>query len=401
LSINKKGGVIVPRKMKEHLFFLNSTDWNRRLFDALIPLPDGTSYNAYLITGSDKTVLIDTVDPSMADVLSGQLKDVEKLDFIVSLHAEQDHSGCIPLVLDKYPDARVIASPKGKKLITDHLPVAEEKIVTVKDGEELSLGNKILKFIYYPWVHWPETMLAYLKEDKVLFTCDLFGSHLATTDMYVTDECQVYEAAKRYYAEIMMPFRKMIKKNFSRLDEYDIEIIAPSHGPVYDKPGFIIDAYRDWISDTAKNIVVIPYISMHGSVEKMVLHLVSALEEKGIKVHTFDLSVTDIGKLAITLVDAATIVIGTPTVLGEPHPLVAYAARLANLLRPKTKFASVIASYAWGGNVIDKVAEMIPNIKAELIDPVIVRGHPKEDDFKAIEKLAHEINSKHTGIHLK
>jgi flavorubredoxin len=391
----------MARKIREDLFFLNATDWNRRLFDALIPLPDGTSYNAYLIKGSDQTVLIDTVDPSMADVLSGQLKDVVKLDFVVSLHAEQDHSGSIPLVLEKYPDAKVITSAKGKKLITDHLPVTEEKIITVVDGEELSLGNKTLKFIHYPWVHWPETMLAYLKEDKVLFTCDLFGSHLATTDMYVADECEVYEAAKRYYAEIMMPFRKMIKKNFSKLEGYDIEIIAPSHGPMYDKPEFIMDAYRDWISDTPKNVVVIPYISMHGSVEKMVQHLVTALENNGIKAYKFDLSVTDIGKLAITLVDAATIVIGTPTVLGEPHPLVSYAARLANLLKPKAKFASVIASYGWGGNVVDKIAEMIPGIKAELIDPVFVKGHPKENDFKAIEKLVGEINLMHTNNNLK
>jgi len=140
---------------------------------------------------------------------------------------------------------------------------------------------------------------------------------------------------------------------------------------------------------------------MHGSVEKMVQHLVYALEEKGIKAYKFDLSVTDIGKLAITLVDAATIVIGTPTVLGEPHPIVTYATKLANLLKPKAKFASVIASYAWGGKAIEKIAEMIPNIKAELIDPVLVKGYPKEDDFKAIEELANKIDSKHTDNNLK
>jgi len=391
----------MAKKIKENVFLLSATDWNRRLFDSLIPLPDGTSYNTYLIKGSDKTVLIDTVDPAMADVLFDQLKNVVKLDFIISLHAEQDHSGSIPQVLDKYPNAKVISSSKGKDLIIEHLSIPEEKIITVEDGEELSLGKKTLKFIHYPWVHWPETMLAYLKEDKILFTCDFFGSHLATTDMYVTDECQVYEAAKRYYAEIMMPYKKIIRKNFSKLDEYDIDIIAPSHGPMYDKPEFIINAYNDWISDTAKNIVVIPYISMHGSVEKMVQHLVHALEEKGIKAYKFDLSVTDIGKLAITLVDAATIVIGTPTVLGEPHPIVTYATILANLLKPKAKFASVIASYAWGGKAIEKIAEMIPNIKAELIDPVLVKGYPTEDDFNAIEILANEIDSKHTDNNLK
>lgn len=384
----------MARKIKENVFFLNATDWNRRLFDSLIPLPDGTSYNAYFVRGSDKTALIDTVDPAMADTLSAFLEDVEKLDFIISLHSEQDHSGSIPLVLEKYPDAKVITSPKGKDLLISHLSVPEEKITTAEDGEELSLGDKTLRFIHFPWVHWPETMLAYLKEDKILFTCDLFGSHLATTEMYVPDECQVYEAAKRYYAEIMMPFRNFIKKNISKVEELDIEIIAPSHGPMYDKPGFIVDAYRDWISDETKNIVVIPYISMHGSVEKMVNHFVSALEQRGVKALKFDLTVTDIGKLAISLVDAAAIVAGTPTLQADPHPLVSYAVRLANMLKPKTKYVSVLASYGWGGKAIERITEMIPNIKAELIEPVLVKGYPKDDDLKSVERLADEIASK-------
>lgn len=391
----------MARQIIENVFFLSARDWNNRLFDALIPLPDGTSYNAYLVKGSDKTVLIDTVEPKMANVLFDQLKNEKKIDYIISLHAEQDHSGAIPMVLEKYPNAKVITSTKGKDLIIEHLSIPEEKIITVEDGEELSLGNKTLKFIHYPWVHWPETMLAYLKEDKILFTCDFFGSHLATTDMYVTDECKTYESAKRYYAEIMMPYRKLIQKNFSKLDEYDIDIIAPSHGPMYDKPQFIVNAYKDWLSDTVKNIVVIPYISMHGSVEKMVQHLVHSLEQKGVKAYLFDLTVTDIGQLAITLVDAATIVIATPTVIGEPHPMVTYATIIANLLKPKAKFISVIASYAWGGKAIEKIAQLTPNIKAELIDPILVKGHPQKSDFEAIEKLANKIYEKHSENNLK
>ncbi|NLA23777.1 MAG: FprA family A-type flavoprotein [Bacteroidales bacterium] len=237
-----------------------------------------------------------------------------------------------------------------------------------------------------------------MKEDKILFTCDFLGSHLATTDLYVTDECQVYESAKRYYAEIMMPFRNIINRNFPKLDEYEIEIVAPSHGPMYDKPSFIIDAYKDWLSNDTKNLVAIPYISMHGSVEKMVDHLIKSLENRGVKAQKFDLSVTDIGKLAIALVDATTIVIGTPTVIAEPHPMVSYAAVLANILKPKAKYASVLASYAWGGKAIEKVAEMIPNLKVELISPLLVKGSPNEEDLKAIENIAEEIAKKHKEI---
>lgn len=388
----------MARKIRENVFFINATDWNRRLFDSLIPLPDGTSYNAYLIKGSEKTVLIDAVDPALADILFEQLQDVERLDYIVSLHSEQDHSGSIPAVLEKYPDATVLTSAKGKDQLVRHLLLEEEKITIVGDGEELSLGDKTLQFIYFPWVHWPETMFAYLKEDRILFTCDFFGSHLATTDMYVSDECQGYEAAKRYFAEIMMPFRNIIRNNFSKLDPYDVDIIAPSHGPMYNNPRFIVDAYQDWLSDTVKNVVVIPYISMHGSVGKMVQHLVAGLEEKGIKAHPFDLSVTDIGKLAITLVDAATLVVGTPTVLGEPHPMVIYAVKLANMLKPKTRYASVMASYAWGGKAIEKIAEMIPNLKVEIIQPLLVKGHPTQADFKAIDELVESIAERHRGL---
>jgi len=391
----------MAREIKKNVYLLKAADWNRRLFDSLIPLPDGTSYNAYLIKGSQKTVLIDTVDPALADVLFEHLKGVDRVDYIVSLHAEQDHSGTIPQVLEKYPEAKVITSPKGKELLITHMPISDDKFITVEDGEELSLGDKTLKFIHFPWVHWPETMLAYMKEEKMLFSCDFLGSHLATTDMYVSDECQVYEAAKRYFAEIMMPFRAIIKKNFPKLDGYDISIVAPSHGPMYDNPKFIIDAYNDWLSDTPKNMVVVPYISMHGSVERMVNHLIDALENKGVKAYKFDLSVTDIGKLAITLVDAATIVVGTPTDLGEPHPVIAYAAKLANALKPKAIFVSVMASYAWGGKAIEKVAEMIPNIKAELLEPVLVKGYPKADDLVAIERLANEIFTKHSNNKLQ
>jgi len=374
---------------------MGAVDWDRRLFDSLIPLPDGTSYNAYLVQGSEKTALLDTVDPSMADVLLAQLESVQNVDYIIAHHAEQDHSGALPHVLEKYKNAKLLTTPKGKGMFVDLLLIPEERFITVEDGETLSLGNKTLKFIYTPWVHWPETMVTYLQQDRILFTCDFFGSHLATTDLYVTDEARVYEAAKRYYAEIMMPFRTIIQKNLEKIEEHEIDLIAPSHGPIYDRPAFIIDAYRDWVSEDPKNVVVIPYISMHGSTERMVEYLVGALVEKGVTVHQFDLAVTDIGKLAIALVDAATIVIGTPTVHVGPHPNVFYAAYLANALRPKLKFASIIGSYGWSSKAIEQIAGLIPNLKVEILEPVLCKGFPKEADFGALENLAATIAEKH------
>ena len=386
-----------PRKIKEDVYWVGAIDWDRRLFDELIPLPDGTSYNAYLVKGDEKTALIDTVDPTMADVLIDNLKQlgVKNIDYVVANHAEQDHSGALPQVLRQYPDAKVVVTAKCKNLLMNMLLIHQNRIMTVGDGENLSLGNKTLEFIHAPWVHWPETMLSYLREDGILFTCDLFGSHFATSDLYVTDEAAVYEAAKRYYAEIMMPFRKVIERNLEKIKDLQINMVAPSHGPLYDKPEFILEAYRDWIYAPPKNIVVLPYVSMHGSTKKMVEYFVGALVERGLTVKQFNLAKTDIGKLAIALVDAATIVVGSPTVLAGPHPNVVYAVYLANALRPKLKFASIIGSYGWGGRMVEQITGMLSNLKVELLEPVVIKGFPKEESFRALDRLADQILNKH------
>jgi flavorubredoxin len=383
------------RQIKTNVYWIGAIDWDRRLFDALIPLPDGTSYNSYLVQGSQKVALIDTVDPAMTEVLMTYLENVPVIDYVIANHAEQDHAGSIPQVLEKYPDAKVVTTPKGQDILAALLLIPEDRFITVSDGETLSLGDKTLEFIHAPWVHWPETMLTYLREDKILFPCDLFGSHLATTDLYVADEGQVYEAAKRYFAEIMMPFRTSIEKHLEKLNSYKIDIIAPSHGPMYDKPSFILEAYRSWVFGPPKNIVVLPYISMHGSTQKMVEYFVGALVDRGVTVKQFNLAATDIGKLAMTLVDAPTMVIGTPTVLVGPHPNVAYAAFLANALRPRLQFISIIGSYGWGSKAVEQLTGMIPNLKAEVLDPVIIKGFPREEDFKALDNLASTIAEKH------
>jgi len=385
------------RKIKEGIYWVGAVDWDRRMFDDLIPLPDGTSYNAFLIQGSEKTVLIDTVDTTMSNVMLERLNQlgIEHIDYIITNHAEQDHSGALPQIIEKYPETKVVCTSKCKEMLVDLLLAPQDRFLTVEDGATLSLGDRTLEFIHAPWVHWPETMLTYLREDEILFPCDLFGSHLATTDLYVTDEGRVYEAAKRYYAEIMMPFRKIIQKHLKKVQGYKISLIAPSHGPMYDRPEFILDSYQDWVFNNPKNIVVLPYISMHGTTCEMVKYLVNALTEKGVTVEQFNLVVTDIGKLAMALVDAATIVIGSPTVLAGAHPNVVYATYLANALRPKVKFVSIIGSYGWGGKMVQQLADLIPNLKVEILDPVVVKGYPGDEDFEALDKLAASIAGKH------
>jgi len=381
------------RKVKDDVYSVGVIDWHRKLFDELIPLPDGTSYNSYFIEGKNKTALIDTVEPEYADDLVENLSElgVDKIDYIVSNHAEQDHSGSIPKLLEEYPEAVVLTGEKAEDMLVSLLDINKDKIRTVKDGDNVDLGGKTLEFIETPWVHWPETISTYLHEENILFSCDFFGSHLATSDLFVDDKKEVYNAAKRYYAEIMMPFRRIIKKNVAKIEDHNIDMIAPSHGPIYDDPDLIIEAYKDWISDEVKPQVVVPFVSMHGSTDDLIDYFVKSLVEKDITVKPFNLTDADIGELAVSLVDASTVVFGSPTVLTGPHPSVVYAAYLANVLKPKTRYASIIGSYGWAGRMTDKLLELMPNLDLELYEPVIAKGHGGKADYKEIDRLVEEI----------
>lgn len=386
------------RKIKEGVYWAGAVDWSRRLFDSLIPLPDGTSYNAYLVKGTEKTALIDSVDPSKTRVLMEHLDGVAELDYVISQHAEQDHSGAIPAVLERFPSAKLLATQKAKPLLSTHLCISEDRIQAVGDGERLSLGAKTLEFIHTPWVHWPETMSTYLAEDKILFTCDLFGSHLAVSGLDEPDFSKVCEAAKRYYAEVMMPFRGQIRKHIDRFAGYDVGIIAPSHGPVHFDTERILMSHREWISDKCANAVVVAYASMHGSTEAMAMRLTEALSARGVKVELFNLAVADTGKFAMSLVDAASLVIGSPIVLTGAHPLVMGAAFMANALKPKVKNACVFGSYGWGGKMVEQITSTLSGLNLDWLPPVLIKGRPTEADYKAIDELAAAIEARHLSF---
>ena len=391
---------MVVQILKPDIFSVGARDWDRRLFDELIPLPDGTTYNAYLIKGSQKTALLDTVDPPKKHELLENLQEIgiERIDYLISHHAEQDHSGTIPAVLEQFPMAQVVTNQKCRALLQEHLLIPDEKFKIINDGEKLSLGNKTFRFVFTPWVHWPETISTYLEEDKILFSCDFFGSHLATNNLFVDDESRVYRSAKRYYAEIMMPFRSNVRQNLEKVKNLAIEMIAPSHGPIYPNPEFIMEAYADWTSDSVKNIVLIPYVSMHGSTEAMVQYLTKALIEREITVQPFNLSRTDIGELAMAVVDAATVIIGSPTVILGPHPAAVSAAYLVNLLRPKTRYLTIIGSFGWGGKMPEQIKALLSGMKAEFLSPVIIKGYPKLEDFSALDRLADDIAARHRAL---
>lgn len=393
---------MIMREIKNNIFYCGLNHRERKLFDELVPLPMGTTYNSYLIKGSEKTVLVDTMYPLKADEYIKNLQEsgIDHIDYIVCNHGEQDHTGALPKVLEKYPEAIILTNPKCKELIQEMIHIPEEKFQLVQDGGGISLGDKTLKFIYTPWVHWPDTMFTYVKEDKFLFTCDFLGSHSPFEELFAPQTPQLLNAAKRYYAEIMMPFRKFCQKYIKMIKDMDVEIIATSHGPIYDKPEFILDAYEKWTSDDCENIVVIPYVSMYESTKELVDRLASSLESKGVGVVKFDVVNEDLGELAMELVQACTVVFGSSMVLAGPHPAAVTAAYLAGILRPKTKYITFIGSFGWGGVLTGKLEEGLASVKAEKLDPVLIKGKPKEEDFKKIDGLAQSIYEKHKALGL-
>jgi flavorubredoxin len=390
------------RTLCPNIFHIGINDWDRQVFDALIPLPLGTSYNSYVVKGSEKIAIIDTAEPEKREEYFDRIQalNLDHVDYLVSDHAEQDHSGLIPDLMKMHPKMQIVTNAKCKDLLISFFHISEEKIRVVGEGERISLGDKTLQFMIAPWVHWPDTMFTYVPEDQVLFTTDFFGAHIAASETFVKDKYRVYDAAKRYYAQIMMPFRANARNNLLKVQDLEVKLIAPSHGQVYDEPSFIMDAYRDWTGEEVKNEVIIPYISMHGSTRKMVEILADYLVERDISVKLFNLDNADTGEVAMALVDAATLVLGTPAVLAGAHPKAVYGAYLINSLRPKTKFVSYIGSYGWASKHIDQVKGLISNLQVDLIDPVLAKGYPTQEVYQQLERLSENILERHKELGL-
>ena len=378
------------KEIKNNIFYCGLNDCERKIFDELIPLEQGTSYNSYLVKGSEKIALIDTMYLPKSEEYIRNLdeNEVTRIDYIIANHGEQDHTGALPKLIKKYPEAMIVTNQFCKNNIMEMLLIPEDRIQVIKNNEELSLGDKTLRFLMAPGVHWPDTMFTYIVEDNLLCTCDFLGAHYTFENIFADDSEELMHSAKRYYAEIMMPFRKMCQKYTKQVQEINPEMILPSHGPIYRNPKFILDLYEDWSSDEAKNLVLMPYVSMYGSVTEMVNYLADKFEAVGIKVVKHDVVTDDLGDLAMALVDAKAIILGGSMVLASPHPAIANAAYLANLLNPKAKYASIVGSYGWGGDLIDKLAGMVSNLKVEIIEPILVKGKAKPDTYQKLDKMA-------------
>ena len=376
-------------KLSENVYWVGVRDWNRRLFDALIPLPKGTSYNSYLIVGDNKKALVDTVNPGFERELEEKIREIvdpTEIDYVVMNHAEPDHAGSIPYMMQINNKVKLVTSTQGGKMAKAFYKVPEERLISVRDQDTISLGNKTLRFIEAPMLHWPETMFTYLQEDEVLFPCDFFGSHMAggTYDDEVED---LLVHAQRYFGEIMMPFSAMGQKALEKIKDLEIKTIAPSHGPIHRNPQLIMNAYRKWVKGETKQKAIIVYSTMWHSTEKMIQAMIDTLASQGIETALYNLAVSDVGEVAKDLVDARAIVLGAPTVLGGAHPLAVYATYLVKALRPPLKFGVVLSSYGWGGGAIRHVKEILGQTKLELVGAMEINGPPSENDIARIAEL--------------
>jgi flavorubredoxin len=397
------GGIIsmsikVVPELAPNVYYVGVEDWDRRIFDALIPLPLGTSYNAYLIVGKEKTALVDTVQRNFSgDLLAKirQIVDPSKIDYVIMNHAEPDHAGSIPEVLAAAPNAKLVVSKLGADMANIFHNVPAERAQIVKEGDTLDLGGKTLRFIDAPWLHWPETMFTYLVEDKILLPCDFFGAHMAKNKLYDDEVSEVLlPDAKRYYAEIMMPFPVAIQRALDKVKALDIKMIAPSHGPIYRNPKRILDAYEMWARGPLKPKVVLMYVTMWGSTEALEKTIAESIAAEGVEVVPYNLLVSDISHVMMDLVDASAIVIGAPTVLNGAHPVALTATLIIRALKPRAKLAAVFGSYGWGRGAVKMISESLQQAGFEITETLEVRGPPKKEDREKAISLGKHVAQK-------
>jgi flavorubredoxin len=389
---------VVPR-IAEGVFSVGVRDRDRRMFDAFVPLPAGTSYNSYLVLGKKKHALVDTVDRGFEGELLGkmeQLSDMPGLDYVIMNHAEPDHAGAIPAVMEAAPKALLVASHRGAHMAKTFFHVPDGRILLVKEGDMLDLGGLTLSFIEAPMLHWPETMFTYLREEGVIFSCDFFGAH-TSSGICDEDVDDIQHMAKRYFGQVMMPFRSQGKKAIERLAGMNLRVIAPGHGPVYKNPKKVLDAYRLWTSGITEEKALVAYVSMWSSTAAIAGALAEELTAEGIDVKVHNLALSDPGELAADLVDSRALAIGSPTFHGGLHPLAIQFMNTVRSLGPPARCGAFFGSYGWAGGAMKAASEFFAHLGIEMAGGLEIHGPPQEKDMLAAADLGRQLAGKIKG----
>ncbi|NLA71424.1 MAG: FprA family A-type flavoprotein [Clostridiaceae bacterium] len=360
-------------------------------FDCLMPTPYGTTYNSFLIEGDEKTALVDLVQEDTVDQLLENLRDknIKHLDYILFLHAEQDHSGSASILIDLYPKAQIVATDKVADFLKALLHIPKEDIMIVAEGDTLDLGGVTLECVPVPFAHWPDNTMFWMPEECILFSSDLYGSHYSPDIPSKPDQTIRLHESRTYFSEIMMPFRGHVARYVEKTRQLDPAIICSAHGPVWFEPETILCEYERMVSDKVTRNAVIAYVTMHGSTGRLVNVIAEVLSGEGIEVALVDLGAAKhdlrvpIGMILTESVYAGALILASPAVLGGAHPLAAAMTMLIGGLNPPLRYFGIAGTYGWGSQMVKQLEGLMGRHKAERLEPLLILGRPtKEDEIK-------------------
>ncbi|MCK5739274.1 flavodoxin domain-containing protein [bacterium] len=384
-----------PVEIKKGVYWVGGVDWTLRNFHGYLT-QRGSTYNAYLVI-DEKITLIDGVKHYLTDELLERIShiiDPAKIDYLVCNHVEMDHSGAIPKIIELNPKVKVFASPNGVKGLKAHYK-ADWDFHAVNTGESLSLGKRSLSFVLTQMLHWPDNMVSYMPEEKILFSNDAFGQHIASHERFDDEYPQniIMEESKKYYANIVMPYGTMVSKALKTLGGLEIDIIAPSHGIMWREniPGILAE-YSKWCKNESEKSALIIYDTMWDSTHKMATAISRAFENKGIPFDMVSLQHTHISDVITKVLTAKYICVGSPTLNNNILPTVAGFLAYFKGLAPKNRVGLAFGSYGWGGQSVGIVHKDLESCKFDMLEPIKFMWVPGEDDLKAItEKVESQL----------
>ncbi|MFI5294928.1 MAG: FprA family A-type flavoprotein [Thermodesulfovibrionales bacterium] len=384
-------------QIKPNIYWVGAIDWAVRDFHGYVT-PNGTTYNNYLIM-DEKITLLDTVKHDFSEIMLDNVTEIvhpSKIEYVIINHIENDHATSLDRIMAFAPSATIYISEKGKKGLARFFDISSWNIKTVKTGDTLTIGKRNLLFIETPMLHWPDSMMTYVKEDKILISQDGFGQHLATSARFDDEfiECasvsELEDSVIDYYANILMPFGSIIKNKVAEIQKLglEIEIIAPDHGIIWRRdPGKVLKMYMDMATGKANLSVAIIYDTMWHSTEMMALPLMRGIKEEGVDCKVIKLRATPMSTAIKEFWKARGTLIGTPTLNNKMFPSVAEFLQHVTGLRPKDRIAGAFGSYGWGGGAVKEAYEWLKAMKLQTVEPgveALYRPAP-EDDQKCYE----------------
>lgn len=390
-----------PVEIRPNIYWVGVNDRVTDLFEGLWPISqEGVSYNAYLIVDK-KTALIDlTKEILTEDYLAqlGEVFDISKLDYVVINHMEPDHTGAIHRILELAPSVQILGMPKTVAMLKDFYGVTEN-VTRLSNGEELSLGKHTLRFVYTPFVHWPETMMTYVVEEKILFSCDGFGSYGSLDGGIFDDTCPdlaFYETeALRYFSNIVAAFSKSVLSAIVKLANIPIEMVAPSHGLIWrNDPGRIIELYQTWseyLRQPAEVGITVLFGTMYRNTEHALNAALDGIASVGVPVKVVDVRKTHVSYILPHLWAQRGVLVAVPTYEGGLFPPAMDVLMMAERKRVANKAAAYLGSYAWSGGAEAEFRQIAEKMNWQIVNNVPFIGEPTESDLN---------QARETGIQL-